>query len=165
MKKITRRIKYSMLLAFVLLTPAFFYWRIQNPNEFSDMYTFGDTFVFNDMSITLSNSVEWLNTTSNTEDGYNEFRIPIEVTNLYRHSNRITVDYFTIFCPNGVAQPKDWWPRRYDDIIQMPRIRNGVSLNAYMYFLYDGIGNYIVEFRRLAGWDNLEPVEVWIPIR
>jgi len=157
--------KYVISFALLLLISFGVAGCNSTPQEFRNMYSFGDTFVFNDLEIKFSDNIEWLNTNDSAENGYNKFRIPVEIINLARYSSRITQDYFTIFSPDGIAQPQNWWSTNESDITSMPRIRNGTSFTSYMYFSYEGRGNYVVEFRRLAGWDTLEPVEVWIPIR
>jgi len=159
--------KYVGLILIVLVLVLILRGRFRTPEEFRYMYSFGDTVVFDGMEITFTNNVEWIhfNNHGSTDDEYDAFRIPVKVTNIATNSNRITRDHFTIFGTNGVGLERTWWPIGYEDVTNMPRIRNGITFYSYMYFPYDGRGNYVIEFRRLVGWDNLEPVEVWIPIR
>ena len=156
----------SILLLFIAL----FVMTGCSSSEYDDMYTFGDTFVFNDMEITFINDIEWISderinliTRPENPDEYNAFRVPVRITNLRERSHTINSSEYAQFDSNGI-QMENISPlfRGDNNISRMPRIRRNVTIYSYMYFLYTGRGNYFVEFRRL--FDNY-PVEVRLPVR
>jgi len=122
----------------------------------------GSTFDFDNLRITLGNTIGWTDVDASWSDLNREtvFYIPITVTNNYSSSHRLQGWLVTMFGPDGLRLDEvDWY---FDNDVLNGRndMRPGATLHSYLHILYDGDGEYVIEF---SDWD--ETVEIIFQVR
>ena len=125
--------------------------------------TLGSTFKFDDLTITIGDSYTWTEV-DNAYSGYDHQPVavvPISVTNNDSESHGLNMFYLRYFGSKGAELDSVWtyFMEDSDSVEMAGKLRPGASGTSYMYLLYDGDGDYYVEF------DNMfDKVEVKIPI-
>ncbi|MCL2081030.1 MAG: hypothetical protein FWH16_02905 [Oscillospiraceae bacterium] len=113
------------------------------PNEL----TFGSTFEFDSMEITFGSTVEWsvIDNEWSEYHGEDVFSIPITVKNIGDETNSLSFIQYKQFGSKGLSLSNI---SHYVDngIDEAGQMRPGATQNAVMAFLYDGDGDYYVEF-------------------
>lgn len=127
----------------------------------NDELTFGDTFFFDGLEITFGESYSFV-TLENRFSEYNGadvVRVPISVHNISGETKGLNMYYYKFFGSKGTELEKI--SAYFDhEIGWSGKARNGATIEAYMYFLYDGDGDYYVSFQKFI--EN--PTEVRLPI-
>ena len=119
--------------------------------------TLGSTFEFDDLEITIGTDITWLEVDNEFSDNHGEtvFRLPITVTNLSDETNGFNMFFMTRFGSNGTQL--DSISAFFDnDIDWAGEMRSGATMEAYMHILYDGDGEYALEFNDWS--DRIEVV-------
>jgi len=130
------------------------------------MLTLGSTFEFEDLLITLGTEIGWSTIDRSWHDlhGQEVFYIPITLTNLYNATNRLQTNRISPFGPDGL---------RLDDVGGLVdndvsdwtnEMRSGATLHSNMHILYNGSGQYVLEFQSWQGGSR-SLTEVFIDVR
>lgn len=128
-------------------------------NEKDEM-TFGSTFEFDGVQIQMGDTYEWVVVENQFADsnGADAIKLPITVTNLSDETHGLNMFYFTVYGSAGTKL--DNISAYFDnDISWEGEMRSGATLEAYMHILYDGDGDYYIEFDNYS-----EKIEVKLPI-
>ena len=124
--------------------------------------TFGDTFEFDDLEITFYDAIEWVTVENQFSDhhGADVARVPMSITNMRDDTHGLNMFLFDIFGSNGTRldNMSAWFTS--DDVSFAGDMRSGATQNTYMHILYDGDGDYYVEFSQIFG----PTTEVRLPI-
>jgi len=125
-------------------------------------HTFGDIVVFDGLEIVFSNAIEWtvLDNQFSDHDGADVIRIPVTITNISDETHGLNMFFYSMFGTAGTQLDDVSAFFMEDDAAWSGDMRSGATLNAYMHFLYDGDGDYFVEFSEVFG----PTVEVRLPI-
>jgi len=124
--------------------------------------TFGSNFEFDDFAIQIGylDNVLWgtVNNRFSDLDGETVFKVPVTMTNNGTESGRLNTFRYNFFGSNGTRLDtvssffRDYCISRTD-------MRPGASAEGYFIFLFDGDGDYFIEFSR-----SRETLEVHIPM-
>ena len=122
--------------------------------------TYGDTFEFDGFEITFINELKWA-VVSNRFSEHNESDvcgITVIIKNIGSETNSLSTFECTLFGSKGTQLDK---VSSYfnDDVFKIGDMRSGAEGSGYMHFLYDGDGDYYVEF----GSRN-DKIEVKLPV-
>jgi len=125
------------------------------PNQGTN-FTLNDSFVFNDMIITISDDIRWTTITWPGSDleGYEVFYLGIEMTNIGFSSERIYSNDFYIISPSGEVL-RCACEVVHTDVGHMPMIRPEHTFKTYINVLFDGDGDgiYQIVFSRNS-WEE-----------
>jgi hypothetical protein len=130
------------------------------PSADSGEFTLGDTFVFDSLEITFGADYKWIVWENSFSDlnGSDVVGVPITVKNLKDETHGLSMFKYTIYGSNGTKSAGGSF--YIDDNIDIAGdMRSGATQEAFMYILYDGDGDYYIEF---DDWRN--KIEVRIPI-
>ena len=137
-------------------TPSF---EVPSENETStnNTYGFDETFVFDQLEITIGSTYSF-DTVNNRYSDYNNqtvVRLPITIKNIANETHGLNMFSYNVYGSKGteVATLNSYFD---DDIDYAGDLRSGASYTKYMYFLYDGNGTYAIEF---DDWYNTITVE------
>lgn len=117
-------------------------------SETKEHFGFGDTFTFDGLKITFINEPEWTNI-NNVYSSLNKaevFKIPMILENVSEEKHNLNIYTYEQKSPKGEELDKFLSAYFKDDFSYLGKIQPGIRVNTYMYFLYDGDGEYILEF-------------------
>lgn len=117
----------------------------------------GQTFEFDDLEITIGSNISF-DKINNQFSEYNKqdvIKIPVTVKNIKDESHSLNMFYYKGFGSTG-TQAKDLSTYFDDSIFRAGSLRTGASHTCYIYLLYDGDGQYALEF---DDWSNKVTVE------
>jgi len=117
--------------------------------EIIDVLTFNDTFLFDDLEITFKDegiSFMVLENRFSDLNGANVIKIPITVTNRATTSHSLNMFYVKVF--NTAGLPSGTVHTHFDDIRGSSDKRSGATMDTHFHILYEGDGDYYVEFAR-----------------
>ena len=122
--------------------------------EIQTEFSLGETFEFDDLEITIFDDFSWGVISNSWSDLYGEeyFYLPVTVTNIGDSTNSFPWN-FTIFGPDGVELANVARGVEGDDISRSGDIRPDVTLEGYIHVLFDGNGEYVIEFSRWSDDD------------
>ncbi|WP_040196505.1 lipoprotein [Candidatus Soleaferrea massiliensis] len=123
--------------------------------------TYDTPFAFDGFEITFGSGVEWtkLDNQFSDLDGADVVKIPMKITNKSGETKALNLFYYSIYGSKGTKQ--DSISVYFDDDIGLASdMRDGASQDSYMHILYDGDGDYFVEFNNFT-----EKLEVKLPIQ
>ena len=122
---------------------------VSNPK----VYTLGDTFGFNDLEITLGTSFigKIFRNSFSVNDGRSVLAVPVTVKNLRADSHGLNPFDITLYGSKGTELENLAYSFEEDDVSFSGKMRSGVSQKGYLHFLYDGDGEYAVEFCSYMG--------------
>lgn len=110
-------------------------------------YGLNDTFTFDDLEITIGDNIEFtkVNNQFSDYDGKTVVKLPITVKNIKDETHSLNMFYYSIFGTEGIEL--DSLSAYFDDAVDYAGdLKNGGSYTKYLYFLYDGDGEYSIEF-------------------
>ena len=110
-------------------------------------YGLNDTFTFDDLEITIGDNIEFtkVNNQFSDYDGKTVVKLPITVKNIKDETHRLNMFYYSIFGTEGIELNS--LSAYFDDAVDYAGdLKNGGSYTKYLYFLYDGDGEYSIEF-------------------
>ena len=115
------------------------------------------TVIFDGLEITLHSDIDWVSIDHSFSDHHNAnvIRLPITVTNLSDHTHGLNMFTFTLFGTAGTTLDTISAYFMDDDISWAGDMRSGATQDSFMHILYDGDGEYVIEFDNWA-----ESVEV-----
>jgi len=124
------------------------------------------TFKFDDLQITIGRTIEWvvLENRFSKHNGANVAKIPITIKNLKKETHGLNMFYVNYFGSKGTQLDKISTYFMEDDVLWAGDMRSGATLRSYMHILYDGNGDYYVEFDNWS-WSSKNKVEVKITIK
>ena len=123
--------------------------------------TYGDVIEFDDLEITFSDDITW-STVSNQFSEHNGAEValvPVTIKNVKAETHGLNMFYYTQYGSQGTKL--DGVGSYFDGEVEFAGdMRSGATLESFMAFLYDGDGDYSVEFAVLLG----DKTEVILPI-
>jgi len=116
-------------------------------------FTLDELFVFDNLEIIISADGSWGTIESRWSDldGEDYFVLPVTATNIGNSTNRFPSWNITIFGPGGIELDDISWDVDGDDITRSGDIRAGATLEGDLHILFDGYGEYVIEF---SDWDD-----------
>lgn len=124
----------------------------------SDEYTLNKSFIFDNLEIKLGSNVQWdkIDNHYSKQNGATVFKIPMAVKNIGIENNKLSSLNYSQFGSKGVEQENI--EAHFDDSgLYSAQLRPNASQNIFMYFLYDGDGDYYVRFNN--------NIEIKIPVK
>lgn len=123
--------------------------------------TFGSTIDFDKLEITIGDSFDTTTVDNQFSDYYGEtvIALPVTVTNHKGESGSLNMFYVKFFGANGTELKSVNAYFMDDDILWAGDARDGATQEGYFHFLYDGDGEYVIEFN-----NHSKKVEVKLPI-
>lgn len=122
--------------------------------------TYGSTFQFDDMEITIGKDIEWsvVENEFSDKNGSEVIRIPANLKNISDETKSLNMFYIRLFGSKGTQL--DTVSAYFDsDIVDEPDMRSGAEVDGFFHLLYDGDGDYYIEFDNFS-----EKLEVKLPI-
>lgn len=127
--------------------------------------TFGSTFVFDDLEITIGNEedVTWdkIDNEFSDKNGADVIVLPVTVKNLKDESHSLNMFYYKIYGSAGTEADTASAYFSDSDIEYAGDMRSGASVTSAFHIVYDGDGDYYIEFSELFASDK---IEVKLPI-
>lgn len=126
------------------------------PEEFS----FGDKFEFAGFDILIGDTIEWttLDNQYSDHNGEDVIKLPINAKNTSADTQKFSFLWCKIFGANGLKQ--DMIQSYFkDDLRSIGDMRPEAEAQAYLYFLYDGDGDYYISLEQKS-----ETCEIKIPV-
>jgi len=121
--------------------------------------TLGDTFTFDGssgkMEITIGTGIEWFTVDNEYSDNYGDtvFRIPITVHNVGDETGGLNMFDFNFYGTNG-TRLNDISFYFDDSVSEAGDMRAGATQESFMYILFDGDGEYVIEFEAGFGFGD-----------
>ena len=115
-------------------------------------FTLGEPFEFDGLEITILDDISWgeIESRWSNFDGEDYFFLPVTVTNIGTSSNSFPWNV-TTFGPRGLELDSIARDVDADDITRSGDIRAGATLEGYIHILFDGDGEYVIEF---SDWND-----------
>ena len=123
--------------------------------------TFGDIIEFDDLEIVFSSNITWTTVSNQFSDknGMDVFLVPLTIKNVKDETHGLNMFYYDIYGSQGTKL--DSVGSFFDnEVSSAGNMRSGATQEVVMAFLYDGDGEYFVEFSQLFG----DTIEVKLPI-
>lgn len=123
--------------------------------------TFGDLFEFDDLEMVFGENITWtvLSNQFSEKNGMDVFLVPLTIKNVKNETHSLNMFYYTQYGSHGTKL--DSIGSYFDNEVgSAGSMRSGASQDVVMAFLYDGDGDYYVEFSQFSG----DKIEVMIPI-
>ncbi len=113
-------------------------------NKEKNKYTLGETFEFDDLEITFGTEVSFvtLDNQFSEHNGASVVRLPITVKNNKSQNHNLNMFYIKTFGTKGTELDSVSSYFMEDCVEFGGELREGASYTKYMYFLYDGDGEY-----------------------
>jgi len=110
--------------------------------------SYGDVVEFDDLEIVFSDNVSFT-TIDNSYSDYNNAEVvvvPVSITNKSEETHGLNMFYYTVFGSKGTSLSSI--SAYFDDNVdwKASEMRSNATVESYMHFLYDGDGDYYVEF-------------------
>jgi len=115
--------------------------------EIQTEFALGETFVFDNLEITIINDAEWGIIDSRWSDLHERdvFIFPVTVTNVGDSANSLGWNV-KLYGSNGIELENISFYTEDDNVLRSGDIRPGATLQGRIYILYDGDGEYVIEF-------------------
>jgi len=122
-----------------------------DPDElpvFQTEFELNETFIFDELEITIIDDVQWnvIDDRWSNLDGRLVMSFPITVTNVGDSSNSLNSFDVSTFGPDGIQLDTLRFRGADDCVFDSGDIRPGATLNSVLHVLYDGGGEYVLEF-------------------
>ena len=130
------------------------------PKTSGNDLTFGDVFTFDGFEISFENKPRWTTVQNQYSDHYGSVVVgfPVSVKNNNDATELFNQFYCSLFGTKGTELSSVHY--YFDDsVFEIGELRSGAQNSGYMYFLYDGDGDYYVEFNNFSS-----RVEIRIPV-
>lgn len=127
--------------------------------------TFGSTFEFDDLEITIGTEIGWTAVDNQFSDhnGADVIALPITIKNLKDETHGLNMFYYDFYGSNGTkldSVSSYFMDEEVGFAAGADSLRSGATEEAKMFILYDGDGDYYIEFSTMLG----SPTEVKLPI-
>ena len=133
---------------------------IEDTNKADESLSYGETFEFDGFELTISDQIEW----AVVENQYSELNgqdvalIPVHIKNNSGETGNINMFYINLYGSKGTQL--DGVEVYFDNVLGYNgNLRDGAEADTYLAVLYDGDGDYYVEFSSFT-----EKVEIKLPI-
>jgi len=115
--------------------------------EVQTEFSLGETFEFDGFEITIADDVAWgtISDEWSDHDGESYFFVPITATNNGDETNSLGWN-FSIFNPSGATSEDITFDIEVEDFSRTGDIRAGGTITGYIHFLFEGDGDYTIEF-------------------
>lgn len=124
-------------------------------------YTFGSTFEFDDVEITIGTAIEWTKVSNQFSDknGKAVIKLPVTIKNVSDETHGLNMFYYKFYSPAGtkIETVSAYFK---DDISSVGEMRSGAEKQAYIHILYEDDGDYYIEFNNYK-----DKLEVKLPIK
>ena len=127
--------------------------------------TLGSSFVFDELEITIGNSY----TFTTLEDKFSDkngsiiIKLPVTIKNLSSNTKNLNRFYYNFFGSKGLKlESVSNYFAEDNDIVSSVDMRSGASQEVYIHMLYDGDGDYYINFDNYN--ENREKFEIKIPV-
>lgn len=113
----------------------------------NEVYGLGDTITFDGLELTFDTTYSF-STVDNIYSEYNgrsAIRLGVTVKNVSAEINSLNMFYYSLFGSQGI-ELKSVSAYFDDDIDYAGDLKPGASYKTYFYILYDGDGNYSIDF-------------------
>ena len=110
-------------------------------------YGLGDTITFDGLELTFDTTYSF-DTVINSFSDYNGstvIKLGVTVKNISNETNHLNMFYYTLFGSQG-TELKSVSAYFYENIDHAGDLKPGASYKSYFYILYDGDGNYSIDF-------------------
>ena len=106
------------------------------------------TFEFDDLEITLGSDYSFKTVDKSYSDYYGKevVKLPITVKNLSDEDNNLNIFYYTVIGPNDEKVNTNVSIYFDDACDYAGDLESGESYDKYLYFIYDGDGQYKIKF-------------------
>jgi len=162
-KKITKGFLFTFVTMFLLvsLTGCGAKDDDDNKKDSKKQYGFNETFEYDGLEVTVGDSYlfDKVENKYSDLDGKELIKIPITVKNVSDETNSLTTSQINQFGPNG-TEVDSLFIGDDDDLAVSSDLRPDASYTKYYHILYDGDGEYVLEF---SDWPN-KSIEVKINI-
>ncbi|MBR1884475.1 MAG: hypothetical protein IJ809_06080 [Clostridia bacterium] len=115
------------------------------------VYGFNEKFIFDKLEITIGNNYEFT-ILDNQFSEYNNsqvVKLPITVKNISNDTHGLNMFYYKIYGSRGTEVNN--FSSYFDECIEYAGdLRSGAEYTKYLYFLYDGNGKYVIEFKNYS---------------
>lgn len=115
------------------------------------VYKPGETFVFDNFELSIGSDVtfETIKNEFSEHNGKEVIKVPVNVKNIGEDSRNLNMFYYKCYGSQGIEL--DDAASFFDDSLDYAAsLKNGASYTRYVYYLYDGDGEYSIEFNE--GW-------------
>ena len=115
-------------------------------------YGLGDTFEFDDLEITLGKDISYTKVDNqfSEQNGKDVIKLPITVKNLKDDTHSLNMFYYKCYGAQGVELDNVSSYFDEDSVDFAGKLKTGASYTKYMYILYDGDGDYSIEFNNYS---------------
>jgi|GEM_PF-1516241 len=115
--------------------------------EIQTEFALGETFVFDDLEIRIIDDAEWgvIDARWSDLNGRDVLMLPVTVTNVGDSANSLGWNV-KLYGSNGIELENISFYTDDDNVLRSGDIRPGASLQGRIYILYDGDGEYVIEF-------------------
>lgn len=116
-------------------------------------FSLGEMFVFDDLEITITDDIQWATIDDRWSDlnGRELMIFPVTVTNVGDSANSLSWGAVTLFGPAGIELDSLPFSIMEDSVLRTGDIRPEATLNSLIHVLYDGDGEYVLEFSAWGG--------------
>lgn len=121
-------------------------------------YKIGETFKFDDFELTIGSDIkiDIIKNEFSEHDGKDVIKIPITVKNIGKETTSLNMFYYNCYGTQGI-QLEDASSFFDDSLDYAGSLRSGASYTRYAYYIYDGDGEYTLEFNNsLLDSDKIE---------
>lgn len=110
-------------------------------------YKLNETFKFDDLEITFSDKYSFTKVKNEYSDhnGKTVVKIPVTVKNLKNETHSLNMFYYNVYGSKG-TRVETVGSYFTEDLEFAGDLRSGASYTKYLYFIYDGDGEYVIEF-------------------
>ena len=125
-----------------------------DPNDlptFQTEFALNETFIFDDLEITIIDYIEWsvINDRWSNLHGRHIMILPVTVRNVGNLANSLNSEDVTMFGPDGIQLESLGFATTEDSVIRTGDFRPGAGIESIIHVLYDGDGEYVIEFSNL----------------
>lgn len=123
--------------------------------------TFGSTLTFDDLEITIGDSIKWvkLDNQFSDHDGADVAELPITVKNLSDETHGLNMFFYSFYGPDG-TKLDTVFSYFENDAFSAGDMRSGATQQTFFHILYTSDGDYYIEFK-----DYVNTIEVKLPIK
>ena len=117
-----------------------------------------EMFVFDDLEITLGSDISFtkIKNKYSENNGKDVVKMPITVKNIKNETHGLNMFYYNIYGSQGTEADNVASYFDKDSIDYAGDLRPGSTYTKYLYFIYDGNGEYAIEF---DDWENKITIE------
>ena len=139
-----------LIIGVIIITKTFSCNKSESNNN--QIYSLGDTFEFDNLMLTINPSYTFDIIKNDLSDinGYTVIKLPITIKNISKdNSNCLNMFFYSVLGSKGIKV--DSASAYFNDSADFANeLQPNEEYNKYLYFVYDGDGNYKIEFDNLS---------------